>query len=142
MDSLTIYHHGVKGQKWGVRRTPAQLGHKISKSIRKRSKVKAEVKNTQPAKPKSKSISEMSDQEIRDRIERLRLEKSLRDLTPKTTSRGRSVVNTIAKDMALPAAKEIGTQLVKSGMAKLLNDTLNLSGTEYKIYTNNEKKKK
>lgn len=142
MDSLIIYHHGVKGQQWGVRRTPAQLGHKISKLVRKRSKVTAEVKNKPATKPKTKSISEMSDQEIRDRIERLRLEKSLRDLTPKTTSRGRSVVNTIAKDMALPAAKEIGTQLVKSGMAKLLNDTLNLSGTEYKIYTNNEKKKK
>ena len=139
---MTIYHHGVKGQKWGVRRTPAQLGHKIFKSARKRSKVTAEVKNKPATKPKTKSISEMSDQEIRDRIERLRLEKSLRDLTPKTTSRGRSMVNTIAKDMALPAAKEIGTQLVKSGMAKFLNDTLNLGGTEYKIYTNNEKKKK
>ena len=23
-----LYHHGVKGQKWGVRRTPEQLGHK------------------------------------------------------------------------------------------------------------------
>lgn len=141
MDSLIIYHHGVKGQQWGVRRTPAQLGHKISKLVRKRSKVTAEVKNKPATKPKTKSISEMSDQEIRDRIERLRLEKSLRDLTPKTTSRGRSVVNTIAKDMALPAAKEIGTQLVKAGMAKALNEALNLSNTEYKIYTNNQKKK-
>lgn len=23
-----LYHHGIKGQKWGVRRTPEQLGHK------------------------------------------------------------------------------------------------------------------
>lgn len=23
----TLYHHGIKGQKWGVRRTPEQLGH-------------------------------------------------------------------------------------------------------------------
>ena len=23
-----IYHHGIKGQKWGVRRTKEQLGHK------------------------------------------------------------------------------------------------------------------
>ena len=27
-----LYHHGIKGMKWGVRRTPAQLGHKPSKS--------------------------------------------------------------------------------------------------------------
>lgn len=25
-----IYHYGVKGMKWGIRRTPAQLGHKGS----------------------------------------------------------------------------------------------------------------
>jgi hypothetical protein len=29
-----LYHHGVKGQKWGVRRTPEQLGHKVSSKKR------------------------------------------------------------------------------------------------------------
>ena len=27
-----LYRHGIKGQKWGVRRTPEQLGHKVSKA--------------------------------------------------------------------------------------------------------------
>lgn len=26
-----LYHHGIKGMKWGIRRTPQQLGHKIEK---------------------------------------------------------------------------------------------------------------
>lgn len=26
-----LSHHGIKGQKWGVRRTPEQLGHKIAR---------------------------------------------------------------------------------------------------------------
>lgn len=26
-----LYHHGVKGMKWGVRRTPEQLGHRKRK---------------------------------------------------------------------------------------------------------------
>lgn len=29
-DSLELEHYGVKGMKWGVRRTPFQLGHKTS----------------------------------------------------------------------------------------------------------------
>ena len=25
---VSLWHHGIKGQKWGVRRTPEQLGHR------------------------------------------------------------------------------------------------------------------
>jgi hypothetical protein len=37
-----LYHHGVPGMKWGVRRTPAQLGHKPS-GKKKSSKAKKYV---------------------------------------------------------------------------------------------------
>lgn len=30
-DELDVWHHGIKGMKWGVRRTPEQLGYKTSK---------------------------------------------------------------------------------------------------------------
>lgn len=32
--SMELAHHGVKGQKWGVRRTPAQLGHAVQRGTR------------------------------------------------------------------------------------------------------------
>ena len=30
-----LYHHGIKGMKWGVRRSPQQLGHPVSKKRKK-----------------------------------------------------------------------------------------------------------
>lgn len=34
-----LYHHGIKGMKWGVRRTPAQLGHRPSMGSRAKTKL-------------------------------------------------------------------------------------------------------
>lgn len=34
-----LEHHGIKGQRWGIRRTPEQLGHKVSKLKKKTAKL-------------------------------------------------------------------------------------------------------
>lgn len=34
-----LEHHGIKGQRWGIRRTPEQLGHKVSKLKKKNAKI-------------------------------------------------------------------------------------------------------
>lgn len=39
MSEYELYHHGVKGQKWGVRRTAAQLGHRVAAAASKTGKV-------------------------------------------------------------------------------------------------------
>lgn len=38
-----LYHHGVKGMKWGIRRTPQQLGHKIEKLAARNEKLKRDA---------------------------------------------------------------------------------------------------
>lgn len=38
-----LYHHGIKGQKWGIRRTPAQLGHKPYTGKPERAKIDVSV---------------------------------------------------------------------------------------------------
>lgn len=37
MENTELTHHGIKGMKWGVRRTPAQLGHKTAGKKKKSS---------------------------------------------------------------------------------------------------------
>ena len=128
-----LYHYGVKGMKWGVRRTPAQLGHKtgtkkkktsvvdaVKKFSKKRQQAKAEKtarKETKKASKKKKSIAEMSDAELRERISRLELEKRYRDLSPKQTHRGRDFVMGVMEN----SARNIATQTTTYAMGTMVN---------------------
>lgn len=93
-----IYHYGVKGMKWGVRRTPAQLGHKVVKrsfgDVARTVTAKAKVGMTragtiaksgiQAAKTKQsdkpKSVKNMTMEELQQRINRLNMERNYRNL--------------------------------------------------------------
>lgn len=60
-----LYHHGIKGMKWGIRRTPAQLGRLTKKDDRwvKRNSDKI----TQKAKKKtSKEMSKYAKELMKD----------------------------------------------------------------------------
>lgn len=57
-----LCHHGVKGMRWGVRRTPAQLGHKVTRVKKKKhSKVSTE------SKPKTLTTEEKKSQVLDSR---------------------------------------------------------------------------
>ena len=98
-DDNELYHHGVKGMKWGVRRTPAQLGHKPSKLTT--SQRKSEMKK-------------MSDTELRNRINRIQMEKQYMQLTAPEVSAGKKFV----KDVLVNAAKQTATSYVSKYMNK------------------------
>ena len=99
-----LYHHGVKGMKWGVRRTPAQLGHKppskkrikrakdyvnnLIKQHKNNRKVEKEAKKIDKAAKKAeaeerkkaatlgkKSVSDMDDDELAAYITRKNAER-------------------------------------------------------------------
>lgn len=150
-----LYHYGRKGMKWGQHiygrlyrnkdGTLTSLGRKKAIKYAKKYKqvtggkptqaniAKTNKQSTKDPKTQSKSVKDMTDDELRRRINRLQLEKQLKDLQPAQISSGKHFVNNIVK----PAATDAGKQLLKEWMIKEGKKALGLSTNN-----NNQKNKK
>ncbi len=140
-----LYHHGILGMKWGVRRYQNKDGSLTPAGKKRADKMKEEytaltgkrlIRKPTPKKTevevqaKPKKIKEMSDQEIKDMINRLDNEKRLAGLQADTASAGQKIARTIAKDMVAPAALEAGRTLIKDALIKIGKDKLGLGPKE------------
>ena len=89
-----IWHHGIKGMKWGVRHTPEQLGHKTgSKSTKKDDESHEDYKKAHD----TKSVKKMSDAELRARLNRLNMEKQYSQMNPNRVERGKKILSSTLK---------------------------------------------
>lgn len=168
-DELDVWHHGIKGMKWGVRRTPEQLGYKTSKKkvkwtfktpaqrreeayqkkvaqlskqeeamtkkeeIRSRENAlkrrKEELKNAGKTQAqlnaekktdasKKRAVSEMTDDELRNFINRYNLEQSYKKIIEGDgAKKGGNWVTTMLKD----SGKKVAATYTQKMMAALID---------------------
>ena len=87
-----LYHYGVKGMKWGIRKE-----HQSSDSRKKRSKMEDWSDDAKEANRISKKkVSQMSNAELQQLNNRKNLEQQYSRLNPSTISRGMKYVATAA----------------------------------------------
>ena len=90
------------------------------KSIRFAAKTISKSTETGKRAAQQKSVSEMSDQELRAAIDRRRLEIEYARLNPQQVSRGRKFANAAMKDVVIPAAKNVGKAYLEKQMKRAL----------------------
>ena len=112
MDS--IYHFGIKGMKWGIRRYQNKDG---SLTLQGKMRYSEDYKRAHSGK----NIKEMSDTELRNVNNRLQMERQYSSLTRKT-SRGKKIVQTLittagtltAAEGAYKTYKKYGDQAINA----------------------------
>ena len=117
----TLQHYGIKGMRWGVRRTPAQLAkNRGEKRVKDKASTDSEAAGQLKARVKANSgdLSSLSNQELKDLNERMNLEKNYTTLknTPKHKSEGRKFAEGIVRELA----KESIKNAVKSNTRNLV----------------------
>lgn len=108
--SNELYHHGVKGMKWGVRRyenpdgTLTEAGKKRYSKERERASLKKQRKSKWKA---VKNRSLLSEKDLEKKIRKLELEKKLKNLTEEQLAPGRAATKKILADVGKRVASTI-----------------------------------
>lgn len=150
MDYNELYHHGVLGMKWGIRRYRNRDGTLTAAGKRRAAQLESKYNAVTGRKmgdgsqsgstaPRKKNVREMSDDELRSATARLQAERNYLDLqrqvssfTPQQVSKGRAFINTVGKDVLKPVAIDAGKKLLGDLVKKKGAEMLGLNPTETK----------
>ena len=111
-----LYHYGILGMKWGVRRSKSGS----SSSINKPKKSKRTIDESYKQAHSKKKLKYMSDRDLQNINRRLNLEKNYNDLT-RTKSRGKKAVDAFVSTAGTVAAVMGAYKTYKKYGGEILN---------------------
>lgn len=139
-----LAHHGIKGMKWGVRRFRNEDGSLTEAGKARYQKDAVREENNRVRKEyldASRNRRLLSDEEIVQRINRLKLEKQLKDLTDENVYPGRTAV----KNILTTAGSRIATNATAGATAyagkAIMTKALDAYDAASYIFPNPNKKK-
>lgn len=94
--SNELYHYGIKGMKWGIRRYQNKDGSLTSAGKKRRDKNENKAIK-KDRKQDVKNRRKLSDAELKRKIERLQTEKRFKELTNEDISPGKTMVSNILR---------------------------------------------
>ena len=135
MEDKQLYHWGIKGQRWGVRRWQNKDGSLTPEGKRRYDDDTGHHdddkthESSRKAHDSTKRVSEMSTQELNERISRLQKEKQYAELMappPSTVQKVGKWLGGLAKEAAGNVIRE---QIMKAGMTYALNEIKGLGAS-------------